>query len=172
LKEQLDGAADMTLGRISDSIGPPSFAGIDDMFFSNGQALCRAGIARSLIRPLVSGDVVRDWLATPEIDCVVPYDEKQDLIPFDRGARWSRYLWLTRTASEGMVSFNKQTRRDLGEPWWSWYRWIPDRLRMPLSVVFTEVSTHNHFVLDSGGRAGPARTLRSSGNIGNLRFCV
>jgi len=51
-----------------------------------------------------------------------------------------------------MVSFNKKTRRDLGEPWWSWYRWIPERFKTPLSIVFAAVATHNHFVLDRGGK--------------------
>ena len=27
-----------------------------------------------------------------------------------------------------------------------------DKLRTPLSIVFAEVATHNHFVLDRGGK--------------------
>src|SRR5207249_4223059 len=35
---------------------------------------------------------------------------------------------------------------------WTWYRWIPEKYRTPLSITFAFVSTHNHFVLDRGGK--------------------
>ena len=67
-------------------------------------------------------------------------------------AYWGRYLWPLRMASEEMVSFDKKTRRELGEPWWSWYRWIPDRFRSSLGIAFAFIGTHNHFAFDRGGK--------------------
>ncbi|MCE9553879.1 MAG: BREX-2 system adenine-specific DNA-methyltransferase PglX [Planctomycetes bacterium] len=152
LKEELHAVATSTLAALVDSIGPPSFAGVDDMFFSTENALRRAGVEPNLIRQLISGDVVRDWVIARDIDCLVPYDNNHNLLAFDASAPWGRYVWLTKASSEGMVSFNKQTRRELREPWWSWYRWIPGRFKTPYAIVFAEVATHNHFALDRGGR--------------------
>jgi hypothetical protein len=152
LKMRLDEMASSTLGSLVESIGPPSFAGVDDMFFSTSAALSRARIKPNLKRSLINGDVVRDWTIICDTECLVPYDQNQELLRFDLTASWGRYLWPRRIASESMVSFNKQARKDLGEPWWSWYRWIPDRLRNPISIVFAFVATHNHFVLDRGGK--------------------
>lgn len=152
LKQFLDSTRASILEDHVVSIGPPSFAGIDDMFFSTFNALRTRNIERQFVRPLCNGDVVRDWSFTPDIYCVVPYNANQELVKFDENSLWGRYVWLTRRASEGMVSFNKQTRKDLGEPWWSWYRWIPERLKIPLSISFASVATHNHFVLDRRGK--------------------
>ncbi len=33
-----------------------------------------------------------------------------------------------------------------------WYRWVPAKYRTPLSITWAEVATHNHFVLDRGGK--------------------
>src|SRR5262249_41956717 len=80
-----------------------------------------------------------------------PYNSENELVKYDSASRWGRYVWLSRRCSEGMISFNRQTRRQLGESWWSWYRWIPERFKTRLSIVFAFVATHNHFVLDRGG---------------------
>jgi hypothetical protein len=152
LKEQLDANREKSLGEICDSIGPPSFAGIDDMFFSTRSALRRYRVERHMIRDLVNGDVVRDWMISRDIACIVPYDRNEVLIDFERKSGWGVYLWNYRTVSKGMVSFNKMTRAELGENWWSWYRWIAERFRIPLSITFASVATHNHFALDRGGR--------------------
>jgi hypothetical protein len=57
-----------------------------------------------------------------------------------------------RTAIGSVVSFGGRTRLECGDKWWTWYRWIPDKYRTPLSIVYAEVATHNHFVLDRGGK--------------------
>jgi hypothetical protein len=57
-----------------------------------------------------------------------------------------------RTAIGSVISFGGQTRLECGDKWWTWYRWIPEKYRTPLSVVFAFVATHNHFVLDRGGK--------------------
>src|SRR6266851_4642871 len=62
------------------------------------------------------------------------------------------HLWKLRTSLENIVLFEGKTRQDLGEKWWTWYRWIPERYRTPRSIAFAFVATHNHFVLDHGGK--------------------
>src|SRR5260221_163236 len=36
--------------------------------------------------------------------------------------------------------------------WRRWYRWVAQRYRTPLTITFAFVATHNHFVLDRGGK--------------------
>ncbi|MSP17147.1 MAG: BREX-2 system adenine-specific DNA-methyltransferase PglX, partial [Myxococcales bacterium] len=50
------------------------------------------------------------------------------------------------------IGFGGKTRGESGEPHWTWYRWIPGRFRTPRSIAFAFVATHNHFVLDRGGK--------------------
>src|SRR5262249_26980979 len=39
-----------------------------------------------------------------------------------------------------------------GRPWWEHLEHYRDKLRIPLSISFAFVATHNHFVLDTGGK--------------------
>jgi hypothetical protein len=41
---------------------------------------------------------------------------------------------------------------DRWDQWWTWYRWVESKYSTPLSITFAEVATHNHFVLDRGGK--------------------
>src|SRR5208337_157895 len=38
------------------------------------------------------------------------------------------------------------------KPWYEYGQIPVERAKVPLSIVFCEVATHNHFVLDRGGR--------------------
>jgi hypothetical protein len=51
-----------------------------------------------------------------------------------------------------VVSFGGKTRLECGDDWWTWYRWVPEKYRTAFSIAFAFVSTHNHFVLDRGGK--------------------
>ena len=62
-------------------------------------------------------------------------------------------MWSYRTVIGSVVSFGGRTRLECGDDWWTWYRWVPEKYRTPLSITFGEVATHNHFVLDRGGKA-------------------
>ena len=42
--------------------------------------------------------------------------------------------------------------RELGRTWWEWNRFLTHRFRTPLSITFPQITTHNHFVLDRGGK--------------------
>jgi hypothetical protein len=52
----------------------------------------------------------------------------------------------------------------LGHQWWGWYRWISDKYQRPLSLIYPEIASHNHFVLNRQGRVlnqtAPAIILR------------
>ncbi len=133
-------------------IGFASFSGADEHFISTSAALRRGGIPSHMIRPMVLGDGVRDWSIEAPESAFVPYDEQQSLVQLEPESAWQRWLWPSRAALEGIVSFGSKTQKELGAPWWGWYRWVGERYKLPLTICFSEVATHNHFVLDRGGK--------------------
>jgi len=133
-------------------MGFASFTGSDEQFFSDAPSLRRGGVPAELIRPMVLGDCVRDWSIAASESAFVPYDDEQALVPLERGAGWHRWLWPSRSTLEGIVSFGAKTQKDLGAAWWGWYRWIGERYSIPLTITYAFVATHNHFVLDRGGK--------------------
>lgn len=137
--------------KISGAIGFASFPGQDEAFFAPPTWFRRTG-TDSLRRPLIIGEVVRDWDGVAEDHALVPYRADFTPAPFEIGARWGKHLWSLRRVLGSTTGFAGQTRADSDDPWWTWYRWVPERYRNPLSIAFAFVATHNHFVLDRGGK--------------------
>jgi hypothetical protein len=48
--------------------------------------------------------------------------------------------------------FGQQTKVESGLAWYEFGRLTAHKLRTPLTITFAEVATHNHFVLDRGGK--------------------
>ena len=44
------------------------------------------------------------------------------------------------------------THEEIGLTWFEYSRWHPERYMIPLGIAFPPISTHNHFVLDRGGK--------------------
>ncbi len=137
---------------IAGKVGFASFSGADDVFFAPHHALLRDGVPNDLVRPVITGDVVRDWRLNEGDWALTPYDRQAELIPLDING-WGRRQWPFRAVLGGVTGFGGETRAEAGEPWWGWYRWVAQRYRTSLSVVFAAVATHNHFVFDRGRKA-------------------
>jgi Eco57I restriction endonuclease. len=136
---------------IVDRVGFASFPGADDAFFAPRDALRRDHVPTTLARQAITGDVVRDWSVNSGDWALVPYDESATLVGIDN-QEWARRLWPLRATLASTTGFGGVTKADAGDPWWGWYRWVPARYRTPLSMTYAEVATHNHFVLDRGGK--------------------
>ena len=133
-------------------IGFASFPGADDVFIAPASAYRRAGVPSAMIRSIILGDQVRDYAVVDGESALAPYDAAQSLEPLAELSAAAGLLWNHRTTLAGIVSFGGRTKAELGEPWWGWYRWVAARYRTPLTITFGEVATHNHFVLDRGGK--------------------
>lgn len=144
-QEQLD-------TRIAGRIGFASFPGADDAFFGPAHYFESRDIPRTLARPLILGEYNRDWRTSHGDVAFVPYDDESNLIVERRDSTWYRRLWPLRTTLQNVTGFGGETTETSGRSWWSWYRWVPARYRTPLSITFAFVATHNHFVLDRGGK--------------------
>lgn len=152
LKEQLEERAAELLDAKSTSIGFASFSGQDEAFVSSSAGLRRSRLPHDYIKEFVVGDTVRDWEVTTNEFAFAPYNSTFVPIDLIADAPWARWLWPMRAVIGSVISFGGKTRLECGDKWWTWYRWVPDKYRVPMSIVFSEVATHNHFVLDRGGK--------------------
>ncbi|MGO1686008.1 MAG: BREX-2 system adenine-specific DNA-methyltransferase PglX, partial [Brachybacterium sp.] len=152
-RKRIDEFSVNTLGEvIRGGIGPASFAGFDDAFFSNERELTRT-TGGHLVRRLVLGDAVRDYTISSDEFALVPFSlEDRRLVPLEEESGWGRRLWTTRTVQRNAVLFGGKTLDQAGIGWWSWTRWVPEKYATPLTITFAFVATHNHFVLDRGGK--------------------
>ncbi|MBT1091694.1 BREX-2 system adenine-specific DNA-methyltransferase PglX [Streptomyces sp. Tu102] len=165
LNSSIEGNAVAKLrSEISRDIGFASFPGQDDAFISDPSALRRQGVNAELARPLVIGEVVRDWSVDAVESAITPYSADLKPLPYDEASSWGRWLWKVRGHLRSTTDFDGKTQQDQGKPWWAWYRWVAERYRTPLSLTFSFVATHNHFVLERGGkvfnRSAPVIKLR------------
>lgn len=154
LKKTIESASSGRLrSEAAGKAGFASFPGADDAVIAPAPALRRDGIDQKMIRPLIIGELVRDYATIPGAAAIVPYDKAGELIPLEPASRWERRQWPFRTKLGAVTGFGGETQIDAGNPWWGWYRWVASRYRTPLTITFAEVATHNHFVLDRGGKA-------------------
>ncbi|WP_210686513.1 BREX-2 system adenine-specific DNA-methyltransferase PglX [Mycolicibacterium sp. GESEQ-9] len=102
--------------------------------------------------PLIQGDDVRDFAIAPRVRAFFPYDDKHKLIGLSAFASEAKYLWPLRTELGNRATFTKGTYFSDGRPWYEWHQLPVDERCSPLSIAFAEVATHNHFVLDRGGK--------------------
>ncbi|MGW2746810.1 BREX-2 system adenine-specific DNA-methyltransferase PglX [Streptomyces sp. NPDC001450] len=150
-KERIETAAAGTLGGLARSIGITSVTGEDDLYL-----LPRNGAAHRLqiaaTHPLVTGDIIRDFSLEAEFDSIWVYDGEYRTLPFSSVGSTRQLLTDFRTAISSRKRFGVPML-ERGMAWHEWQELYPSKLRSPLSIAYGEVATHNHFVLDRGGKA-------------------
>jgi hypothetical protein len=150
LKERLNEEAEQTLGDVAESIGITSVTGEDEEYvFPNAGALRRYAVSDFI--PLLEGELVRDWAREEPSLALWPYDADLRLRPLEDMPGLYRVISPT--------TANISLRRRFGTPmllkgakWYEWQELYRDKLRTRLSITFAFVATHNHFVLDRGGK--------------------
>jgi hypothetical protein len=151
LKERLDEAEGQTLADWIEEIGVLGMTNADEVMLAPRNSFCRRGVEQHTIRRLALGDEVRDWTIGNGDFAIFPYPN-EELIPIVSVPGLHRWLWPTRTILGSRATFARLTYFEEGRPWWEWHQLTAHRLRTSLTIVFGEVATHNHFVLDRGGK--------------------
>ena len=150
LLESLTTRAHRTLDNVATNIGITAVTGADDLFIVGDLATARRlGVER--VRSLVIGDRVRDWAASG-LSAVWLYNNDHALLSLNNIPGIARYLWQYRSS----ISCRKRFGTPMLERGLTWYEYqelYASKFRTPLSIVFSFVATHNHFVLDRGGKA-------------------
>ncbi|MGE0327957.1 MAG: BREX-2 system adenine-specific DNA-methyltransferase PglX [Polyangiaceae bacterium] len=148
LKTLLEARATSKLSDIAEEIGFVCITRADDIYFSTRDALRRAGLSETHIIDNVEGEFVRDWSVQNPRQAAFPYDSPNTVT---QDPSVLRFLWPYRT----LLWLRREPNgdhRQLGRTWWEWSRFQSARYEAPLKITFPFVATHNHFVLDRGGR--------------------
>lgn len=144
LKSQLEASHSVPLSSLVQEIGRTTHTGCDETFeFSPASAYTRK--LRSHCVPFLTGDNVRNYVASP--DCVVlfPYDHETGEPLGSCPVELARQLWPHRTILRRREDFGNAIEAR-GLAWYGHSMFFPRRYAATHSITFPCVSTHNHFV--------------------------
>ncbi len=150
LYDSLTNACAETLGDVSTGIGRTTHTGEDDVFY-----LCGVGVAHKTYEPycisMVSGEDVRDWSLAQRCHSIFPYEGTQTKAWLTIPTPLKPHFWRFRTRLRARRDFGRHIEQR-GLKWFEHSMFFRHRYGVPLSIAFAFVSTHNHFVLDRGGK--------------------
>jgi hypothetical protein len=152
IKEQLEEQCEVALEAVVSSIGFMCITKQDDVFPQPRQVFHRANCEVEQLRPFGIGEEFRDWGQVEGEWVIYPYDRSVCTLPAGKLTRILRFMWPYKTVLENRKVFGGQTYRQAGKPWYEYGQIPADRQATPLSIAFAFVATHNHFVLDRGGK--------------------
>lgn len=150
LKEEIDQSCSDTLDAQVDAIGRTTVVGDDDAWILDLASASRHGI-ETVVLPFIIGESVRDWIIQDYPYAIYPYQSLggNPIGPDERVV--TKFLWPNRVLLSKRSVFGK-TLEEKGQPWYAHLEHYTEKLRTPLSIAFAFVATHNHFVLDRGGK--------------------
>jgi len=152
LKELIDGNVGLVLGELATSIGITSFTLEDDLYQLDAQSVRRLRIPTQYTRPLIFGELLRDWMAQDsEKRNIFPYDDQFRPIVESCSSHLFAYMWPARTNLSRNVMFGGKSKVQTGLRWYEYGRLTAHKLQTPLSIAVAFVASHNNFVLDYGG---------------------
>ncbi|WP_435173655.1 BREX-2 system adenine-specific DNA-methyltransferase PglX [Gordonia hongkongensis] len=146
----VDSKAESHIGDLITRIGFFGVMGADGVMAVPTEVPSRKNLEQSYFRPLTVGDEVRDYRVIPDDVAWFPYDSRHELIDVDTAPKSAAFLWSYRTELGNRATFTKGTYFSDKRPWYEWHQLPKDA--SPLSITFAFVATHNHFVLDRGGK--------------------
>jgi hypothetical protein len=133
-------------------IGYSGQTNADGVFLASLDSFKRYGVEDAYIKRLIVGDAVRDWLLENTAEySLFPYSDTGLVhISVMQGAY--RWVWPYRTTLGNRATFSGSTYFNEGRSWWEWHQIALRRFNPPFSITFADIATHNHFVLDRGGK--------------------
>lgn len=152
MAESLDKAGSSKLSSISDSIGITSFTLEDDLYLLPPRSADRRRIPPQYRRPMMTGDLIRDWGVRGAEDAIFPYERNFQPAVVEQIPNLYHFMWPARINLSRSILFGGKTKVESGLRWTEYGRLTASKLRTPLTISFAFVSTHNNFVLDRGGK--------------------
>ena len=149
LKESLEATATKQLAHCVTEIGFGAVTREDSAYMIGEGALRRHNIERRHRLPIVEGDVTRNWMINAPTVSVWPYDPSSLEAQIDQGIEF--LLWPYRVALSDRVAYGS-TQLERGLAWFEYSMFFVKRFRIPLSIGYAFKASHNHFVLDRGGK--------------------
>jgi hypothetical protein len=150
LLESLNDGAAGTLGALTTAIGRTTHTGEDNVFFVPRPWVLRIASA-GLAVGLIEGEAVRDYSLDVVTQVLFPYDLRTCAVLNDLPVSLWRHFWLFRRLLKERSDYGNNIE-DRGLRWYEHSMFFPERFKTALGIAFAEVATHNHFVLDRGGK--------------------
>lgn len=147
---ELKEAVNEAPGRLASSVESIGFAvitGDDDVFVAGTVAPHVWKRAELPTRQFVEGEAVRDYRYGYAAVVAYPYEDQHPI----RADIATHAFWPWRTGLRAGLAFG-QTREQRRMKWWEYILPNRGRLTAKLLLTFAGVATHNHFVMDHGGR--------------------
>jgi hypothetical protein len=149
---EMEVSSQIRLGLLTALIGYTGQTNADPVFVADDGAHERFDVESTVVRRLIKGDAVRDWYIHPGEQTIFPYEvESRRLVAVESFPGLHGRMWAYRVALGARRTFNKMSYAEEGRPWWEWHQVALDRVPGP-AITFAFVATHNHFVLDRGGK--------------------
>ncbi|MEH0841079.1 BREX-2 system adenine-specific DNA-methyltransferase PglX [Micromonospora sp. CPCC 205711] len=149
LKSAIESQSNRTLGRAAKEVGFGAITREDSAYMVGDGFLRRRRVPEDYRRPIVEGDVLRDWLIKEPINSIWPYDGQNYSATLDHSVE--QILWPLRRVLVDRVAYGSdQLARGLH--WFEYSMFFAKRYRAPMSVAFASVVTHGQFVFDRGGK--------------------
>jgi len=126
-------------------IGVGALTGEDDVFVVP-RSVYQRGFAKLTPKSFVEGDTIRDWGVGETQSALYPLD----LTNIEGIPNFYRHAWKFRTTLGTNLYFG-ETKGQRGIRWFDFTYWSAKKLT-GASIGFAFVATHNHFVLDRGGK--------------------
>ena len=152
LQEIFENSCAETLGQVSTEIGRTTHTGEDDAFYFPNDGSATRKFEQHCV-PLITGEAVRDWMLDQTTLSIFPYEGAR-LVPMTwtrMPASLNQHFWRLRARLRARRDFGQYIEQR-GLKWFEHSMFFKGRYNIPLSITFAEVATHNHFVLDRGGK--------------------
>ncbi|WP_405893484.1 BREX-2 system adenine-specific DNA-methyltransferase PglX [Streptomyces sp. NBC_01527] len=150
--EGIEASRNTQLGSQTFRLGVFGITGNDEAMLAPRRTLRKNGLPDSQARRMISGDEVRDWGELDRLSAFFPYSLEHEILPEMELTKALRWLWPSRTELGNRATFSRGTYFSDGRPWYEWHQLPKDEKAHPWSITFSFVATHNHFVLDRGGK--------------------
>ncbi|MFE5993774.1 BREX-2 system adenine-specific DNA-methyltransferase PglX [Streptomyces sp. NPDC056453] len=140
-----------TLVSLTTLMGFVAITAEDDAFFVDSLVTSRRrGLEET--RPMVTGDIVRDYIADPKVQSAWPYAEDLKPRPLVDLPGFEHHAWPNRRILQRRKRFGTLVEDIPSLTWYEYGELYREKLASPLSIAFAFVATHNHFVLGRGGK--------------------
>jgi len=149
LKQLLDELHADCLDKNIDDIGIAVVTLEDEAFSFKKNVVDRYIGVQEKYLSMVDGDSIRDWVESSDKIAIFPYSGTKLEVRVGRNIR--RYLWSVRTNLKNRVWFRK-TQADRGLDWSEYGHISRDKFAGEMTISYAEIASHNHFILDRGGR--------------------
>ncbi len=151
LKELLQDRQEYPLGQVVELIGFGAVTRADEVFELPLGVAGRLGLPQKHVAVYGFGEAIRDWSIDHVSDIAFPYTPTGTAPPSELG-RWINMAWRYRTQLWSRQGKGFKTKKDSGGAYFEYSMFYPERHFCRYKIAFAFVATHNHFIIDHGGK--------------------